>query len=264
MNADWSGITLSRAGGWLAGVLSSVFLAGAAQAEPVPSERIETFVGVMAEHGCRMSPFEADRVMPEAGFVDKAETKAITEQLITEERARILDGQLVVFGGACGGRLDYSGRERFFAAIADNNCVMTIEEAKLLLPRVGVEMTEVQLLMDKMLRMSEIRLSSDEKAVFLEESLCERFKGLSASMMNSAPEVLQASRTPAQLRIDFIAYMAGAGCRLSRAEADVQLPAAGFTTKELRPVIAAMLSRGEAQMDVEEDSLSLSEELCSQ
>lgn len=245
-------------------ILTVLVAALPAMAQAVPSERIEEFVGVMAEHACRMSPHQADKVMPEAGFTDKEETKAITEQLITEERARILDGQLVVFGGACGGKLDYSGRERFFAAIADNNCVMTIDEAKLLLPRVGVEMTEVQLLMDKMLRMSEIRLSSDEKAVFLEESLCDKFKGLSAGMMQSNPELAVAPRSAEQLRTDFIAYMKTVNCTLKREEADRQLPAAGFTTKELRPVITAMLQQGEAAMNVDDDSLTISEEVCSQ
>lgn len=258
MSADW----LGRAGRMVAGCFSAGLLAGAAQAQPVPSERIEAFVAVMAEHGCRMSPFRADEVMPGAGFDDKAETKAITEQLITEERARILDGQLVVFGGACGGKLDYSGRERFFAAIADNNCVMTIDEAKLLLPRVGVEMKEVQLLMDKMLRMAEIRLSSDESAVFLEESLCQKFKGLSPQMMASTPETAVEPRSAEELRADFIAYMQGVGCTLGRSEADRQLPAAGFTTKELRPVIGAMIEAGEAEMNVADDSLTISEELC--
>lgn len=234
------------------------------QAQAVPSERIEEFVGVMAQYGCRMSPYQADKVMPEAGFADKDETKVITEQLVSEERARILDGQLVVFGGVCGGKLDYSGRERFFAAIADNNCVMTIDEAKLLLPRVGVEMTEVQLLMDKMERMAEIRVSADQKAVFLEPSLCEKFKGLSADMIASNPEITAPQRGPEELRADFIAYMKSAGCRLSRAEADSQLPAAGFTTKELRPVIGKMLQEGEAVMNTADDSLALSEEVCSQ
>lgn len=245
-------------------ILAVLVAALPAMAQAVSSERIEEFVGVMAEHTCRMSPHQADTVMPEAGFADKEETKAITEQLITEERARILDGQLVVFGGACGGKLDYSGRERFFAAIADNNCVMTIDEAKLLLPRVGVEMTEVQLLMDKMLRMSEIRLSSDEKAVFLEESLCDKFKGLSAGMMQSNPELAVAPRSAEKLRADFITYMKTVNCTLKREEADQQLPAAGFTTKELRPVITMMLQQGEAVMNVDDDSLTISEEVCSQ
>lgn len=258
MNADW----LGRAGRTAVGCLIAASLAGAVDAQAVPSERVEAFVAVMAAHGCRMSPFHADEVMPQAGFADKAETKAITELLITEERARILDGQLVVFGGACGGKLDYSGRERFFAAISDNNCVMTIDEAKLLLPRVGVEMTEVQLLMDKMLRMSEIRLSSDEKAVFLEEGLCDRFRGLSSRMMASAPEMAVEPRSADELRVDFIAYMQGVGCSLGRTEADRQLPAAGFTTKELRPVIGAMIEAGEAEMNVADDSLTISEELC--
>lgn len=228
----------------------------------VPAERIEAFVEVMAEHGCRMSPHVAGQVMPEAGFGDKEETRAITEELISAARARILDGQLVVFGGACGGKLDYSGRERFFAALADNGCSMTIDEARVMLPRIGVEMTEVQILMDKMQRMAEVRLSEDERAVFLEEGLCERFRGLSAQIMASAPVPAVPVRTQAQLREDFLAFMAGAGCRLTRAEADIRLPAAGFAVKELRPVIAQMIAEGEAVMHPEDDSLTINEEVC--
>lgn len=235
-----------------------------AETETASSDRIETFVAVMAENGCRMSPHRADVIMPKAGFDDKAETKAITERLIVEERARIMDGQLVVFGGACGGRLDYSGRERFFAALADNNCAMTTKEAPALLGRVGVEMPEVRLLMEKMLRMSEVRLSEDEKAVYLEQGLCDTFKGLSAEMATSAPTPKAAPRSAEQLRSDFLAYMATAGCSMSRADSHRLLPAAGFNAREMRPVIARMVADGEAEMDIETDSLKINEELCAQ
>lgn len=235
-----------------------------AQAETVSSERIEAFVAVMAENGCRMSPYRADKIMPEAGFDDKAETKAITERLILEERARIMDGQLVVFGGVCGGQLDYSGRERFFAAIADNNCAMTTQEAPTLLGRVGVEMQEVRLLMEKMLRMSEVRLSDDEKAVYLEQSLCDTFKGLSGEMVTSAPTPKTAPRSAEQLRSDFLAYMATVDCSMSRGDSHRMLPAAGFNAKEMRPVIAKMVTDGEAEMNVDEDSLTINKELCAQ
>jgi hypothetical protein len=69
-------------------------------------------------------------------------------------------------------------------------------------------------------------------------------------------------RSPDVLRADFIAYMQGVGCSLGRTEADRQLPAAGFTTKELRPVIGAMIEAGEADMNVADDSLTISKELC--
>lgn len=244
--------------------LALAALPALAQAETVSSERIEAFVAVMAENGCRMSPHRADVIMPEAGFDDKAETKAITERLIVEERARIMDGQLVVFGGACGGRLDYSGRERFFAALADNNCAMTTQEAPALLGRVGVEMAEVRLLMEKMLRMSEVRLSEDEKAVYLEQSLCDTFKGLSGDMAASAPTPKAAPRNAEQLRSDFLAYMASVGCSMSRGDSHRLLPAAGFNAKEMRPVIAKMVADGEAAMDIETDSLKINKELCAQ
>ena len=244
--------------------LALVALPALAQAATVSSDRIEAFVAVMAENGCRMSPHRADVIMPEAGFDDKAETKAITERLIVEERARIMDGQLVVFGGACGGRLDYSGRERFFAALADNNCAMTIKEAPALLGRVGVEMPEVRLLMEKMLRMSEVRLSEDEKAVYLDQGLCDTFGGLSGKMVGSEPKPKIAPRSAGQLRRDFLAYMATAGCSMSRGDSHRMLPAAGFNAKEMRPVIARMVADGEAVMDVETDSLTINKELCAQ
>lgn len=244
--------------------LALVALPALAQAETVSSDRIEAFVAVMAENGCRMSPFRADKIMPAAGFDDNAETKAITERLIVEERARIIDGKLVVFGGACGGKLDYSGRERFFAALADNNCVMTSEQAPTLLGRVGVEMAEVRLLMEKMLRMSEVRLSQDEKLVYLEQGLCDTFKGLSGDMAKSAPTPKVAPRSAEQLRQDFLAFMATEGCSMTRGEADNKLPAAGFSVKEMRPVIGKMLAGGEAVMDTDADTLTINKELCAQ
>lgn len=234
------------------------------QAQTVSSGRIEAFVAVMAENGCRMSPHRADVIMPEAGFADQAETKAITERLIVEERARIMDGQLVVFGGPCGGKLDYSGRERFFATLADNNCAMTTQEAPAMLGRVGVEMAEVRLLMEKMLRMSEVRLSKDEKAVYLEQGLCDTYRGLSGTMAASAPMPKTAPRSAEKLRSDFLAYMATVGCVMSRGQSHQMLPAAGFTAKELRPVIARMVADGEAIMNVEDDSLTINKELCAQ
>ncbi|NCQ24229.1 MAG: hypothetical protein COW54_01995 [Rhodobacteraceae bacterium CG17_big_fil_post_rev_8_21_14_2_50_63_15] len=239
-----------------------LILPGVGHAQAVPVGRIEGFVAVMAEHGCRMSPYQADLVMPEAGYADKAETKAITEYLIGESRARILDGQLVVFGGACGGKLDYSGRERFFAALADNGCVMTIDEARVMLPDVGVEMTEVQILMDKMLRMSELRLSEDERTVVLEQGLCERFQGLSGEMKANVSGSGVDPRSAEDLRADFLAFMAKANCEMSRTLADHELPTAGFDVRALRPVIAKMIVSGEATLNAEDDTLRISEELC--
>jgi hypothetical protein len=249
-----------RAEGWAFGGLAVFLIAGPVQAEPVSSERVDAFVAVMAEHGCRMSPYQADKVMPAAGFAEKSETKAITELLITEERARVLDGQLVVYGGVCGGKLDYSGRERLFAALADNGCAMTIDEARVMLPAVGVEMTEVQILLDKLLRMSELQLSEDERTLSLEQGLCERFRGLSAQMRSdtAAPD----RRSPEALRSDFLAFMATSDCALGRTEADQALPAAGFSVKELRPVIAQMIADGEATLSAKDDVLRISEELC--
>lgn len=254
------GDTRPRAGGWAAGGLAVLLLAAPVQAEPVSAERVDAFVAVMAEHGCRMSPYQADKVMPAAGFADTSETKAITEQLITSERARILDGQLVVFGGVCGGKLDYSGRERLYAALADNGCAMTIDEARVMLPAVGVEMTEVQLLMDKLLRMSELRLSEDETTLSLEQGLCERFRGLSAQMQSDAPN--PSARSAEVLRSDFLAFMAAQDCEMGRTKADQELPAAGFSVKELRPVIARMIADGEATLSAEDDVLRISEKVC--
>ena len=56
-------------------------------------------------------------------------------------------------------------------------------------------MAEVRLLMEKMLRMSEVRLSQDEKLVYLEQGLCDTFKGLSGDMAKSAPTPKVAPRS---------------------------------------------------------------------
>ncbi|SLN33978.1 hypothetical protein PEL8287_01657 [Roseovarius litorisediminis] len=228
--------------------------------EAVSPERVEAFVAVVEANGCRMTQYRANTVLPEAGFDNKTETKSITELLIEQERARILDGQLVLFGGACGETLKYSGRERFFAGLADNGCKMNSEEARLILPRVGVEMQEVQLLMERMIHMSEVSLSDDEKTVYLEQGLCDKFRGLSASMAATKPIAQQ--RTAEELKAAFVEFMKSVDCKMTRAQSHEMLPAAGFTGKELRPIIAGMIKDGEATMTGEQDLLTLKKEVC--
>ena len=243
---------------------------GEAAADPAPDPaRVAAFVDVLKAHDCRMTPYEADKEMPKAGFADAAETKAITAYLVSQGRARILDGRLVVFGGDCGQGPQYSVRERFFAALADNGCSMSNAEASALLPRVGIQMAEVNMLMHRMTAMSEVRISPDGERVTLESGLCEAFAGLSSRMVSqddaAAAKGAQAGRRSGQeLRAAFLSFMGAHDCRMTRSDSQVQLPAAGFTPQELRPVIAGMLKTGEARMEPSDDSLVISQELCPQ
>ena len=230
-------------------------------AEVIAPERVQEFVDVIAKNGCRMSIFRADEVLPEAGFADNTETKTITEMLITEGRAHVLDGQLEVFGGPCGARPKYSGRVRFFAALADNNCAMTTKQSEVLLPRVGVELQEVRLLMDEMLRAGEVSLSADEKTVLLTSEICSKYKGLSSVMAASIPQK-PAPRSAGDVRKDFLAYMATIDCQITRSEAQTKLSRAGFDAREVRPIIQALLKSGDAEMTGEEDLLTIKPEVC--
>lgn len=125
-------------------------------------------------------------------------------------------------------------------------------------------MAEVRLLMEKMRRLREVRLSEDEKAVYLEKGLCDAFNELAGDMVTSAPTLKVAPRSAEQLRQDFLAFMVTEGCSMTRGEADNKLPAAGFSVKEMRPAIGKMLAGGEAVMDVEIDTLTSNKELCAQ
>ncbi|MFU8778228.1 MAG: hypothetical protein ACNA7M_11235 [Roseovarius sp.] len=89
-------------------------------------------------------------------------------------------------------------------------------------------------------------------------------RGVITLVLCALPVMTPAQSAPSERIEEFIAYMKPSGCRLSRAEADSQLTAVGFTTKELRPVIGKMLQEGEAVMHTADDSLSLSEKVCSQ
>lgn len=229
--------------------------------EVIAPERVQEFVDVIAQNGCRMSIFRADEVLPQAGFADNKETKTITEMLITEGRAHVLDGQLEVFGGPCGARPKYSGRARFFAALADNNCAMTTKQSEVLLPRVGVELQEVRLLMEEMLRAGEVSLSEDEKSVQLIPEICSKYKGLSGVMAASKPQT-PAPRSAEDLRKDFLSYMATIDCAITRSDAQTKLSRAGFDARDVRPIIKALLKSGDAEMTGEEDLLTIKPEVC--
>lgn len=245
------------------GAILAMTLGPVTASEAIAPERVEALVKVIEANGCRMSPHDADKVFPENGFADKTETKTITEMLIATERARILDGRLVLFGEACDTTNEYSGRERFFAGIADNGCVMTTKQATTILPKVGVDMQEVRLLMNRMMSMGEVQLSDDETTVYLEESLCESFKGLSATMAAAKPAPPE-TRSPEQLKADFVTLMRSLNCQMTRVQSQEILPEAGFKGKEMRPIIAKMIKEGEATMTGEDDLLVLSEEVCAQ
>lgn len=240
----------------------ALILPGAISAAEAPAPgRVDAFVEVIAGQGCRMSPYQADEIMPGAGFADTAETKAITEYLIEEGRARILDGRLVVFGGHCGGALDYSARERFFAGLADNGCMMTADQAHVILPRLDVDIREVQLQMERMMAMGEVRLSDDEGTVYLEQSLCDKFKGMSAQITTTEPKEPPKPSTE-ETRAAFLEYMATVDCRMTREQSHDLLPRAGFSGKEIRPIIKELIEGGHATMSGEDDLLVISEEVC--
>ncbi len=243
-------------------ILACIALAAPALAsEVIAPERVQEFVDVIAKNGCRMSIFRADEVLPQAGFADNIETKTITEMLISKGRAHVLDGQLEVFGSPCGARPKYSGRARFFAALADNNCAMTTKQSEVLLPRVGVELQEVRLLMDEMLRAGEVSLSEDEKMVQLTPEICSKYKGLSAVMAASKPQK-PAPRSAEDIRKDFLTYMATIDCAITRSEAQTKLSRAGFDARDVRPIIQALLKSGDAEMTGEEDLLTIKPGVC--
>jgi hypothetical protein len=236
-------------------------LAPAQASEVIAPERVDAFVDVIAQNGCRMNVFQADKVLPEAGFNDVTETKTITEMLISSGRAHILDGQLVVFGGSCGAGTKYSGRERFFAALADNGCSMTTKQAEVILPPVGVELQEVRLLMEGMLSAGEVSLSADETTVHLDDKVCSKYKGLSGVMAASKPQK-PAPKSPEEIRKEFLAYMASVNCSITRSDAQNELPRAGFKAKDIRPIIQALLKAGDAEMTGEDDLLVIKPEVC--
>ncbi|PWE33942.1 hypothetical protein DDZ14_01900 [Maritimibacter sp. 55A14] len=254
-----------RGAGALAALLLAALAALPLRAETAVSpERVEAFVDVIKANDCRMTNRRADLVYPEAGFPDKTETKALTRQLIETGRARILDGQLVVFGGDCPSGPGFTGRERFFAVLADNGCKMDSKQAAFLLPRVGVEMQEVRLLMARMVSMAEVSLSEDERTVYLEQGLCEKFAGLSAEIVAADAhnrEVEDAATDMDAARGKFIDYMASVDCSLTRSEAQVQLDEAGFEPRIVRAIVQDLIASGAATMS-DDDRLTLHKEVC--
>ncbi len=243
-------------------ILAFMALAAPVQAsEVIAPERVEKFVDVIAQNGCRMNAYRADEVLPQAGFTDATETKTITGMLVSDGRARILEGQLVVFGGPCGAAAKYTARERFFAALADNGCVMTTRQSEAILPRVGVELQEVRLLMEAMLSAGEVSLSPDETTVHLDAGICSKYKGLSDIMAAALPQK-PAPKSPEEIRREFLAYMVSVNCAITRSEAQNELPRAGFNAADIRPIIQALLKSGDAEMTGEDDLLTIKPEVC--
>jgi hypothetical protein len=242
-------------------LLAPALPASVQASEVIAPERMQEFVDVIAQNGCRMNIYRADEVLPQAGFTDNNETKTITEMLITGGRAHILEGQLEVFGGPCGTGPKYTGRDRFFAALADNGCAMTTQQSDAILPRVGVELQEVRLLMEEMLREGEVTLSTDESTVQLSSDICSKYKGLSKVMAASMPQK-PATRSAEDVRKDFLIYMASIDCAITRSDAQSELSRAGFEAKDVRPIIQALLKSGDAEMTGEDDLLTIKPEVC--
>jgi hypothetical protein len=201
--------------------LAMVMLPGAALAQDVAPERVDEFLKVMAESGCRMGEAKSREVLPEAGFGDKGEVKAIAGFLITEERAVMIDGQLIVHAGSCGGAApDYTTRERFLAAVAYNGCSMTVADSNELLPPLGVERNAIKPLIGQMISMGEVALSQDNQKIFMEQSLCDKFTGMAEKI--AGPAMAEArlaleikERGQADDKTEFLMLMNSVGCKVT-------------------------------------------------
>jgi len=209
-------------------------------AQDVAPERVAAFVAVMAANDCRMSNATADEIMPKAGFNDKDEVKAIVGQLMAEERASLIDGQLIVHGDSCGAAPDYTTRERFLAGVAYNGCKMTAEQSNELLPPLGIERDAIKPLIGQMMAMGEVSLSSDNKTVYMAQSLCDAFDGMAEMIAGDK----MAEAVKAAERAKFVSYMETSGCQVSRDDLEAAIADEGFDTDLVYKVIADLLDEG--------------------
>ena len=210
-------------------------------AQDVPPERIEAFLTVMAENGCRMNNATADEVMPKAGFNDKDEVKAIAGLLMADERASLIDGQLIVHDGSCGNSApEYTTRERFLAGVAYNGCKMTAEQSRELLAPLGIERGAIKPLLGQMMSMGEISLSSDNKTVYMEQSLCDAFDGMAEKI---AGDKMIAAVKAAE-RVKFIRYMEKSGCQMSHTGFRAAIADEGFNSDLVYKVISDLSDEG--------------------
>ncbi len=222
-------------------VIALMLFPVAGLAQDVPPERVEAFLAVMAENGCRMDNATADEVMPKAGFDDKDEVKTIVGMLMAEERASLIDGQVIVHGGSCGTTApDYTTRERFLAGVAYNGCKMTAEQSNALLPPLGIERNAVKPLIGQMMAMGEVSLSSDNKTVYLEQSLCDAFDGMAEKI--AGDKMIEAVKTAE--RVKFIKYMEKSGCQMSHAGFRAAIADEGFNSDLVYKVINDLSDEG--------------------
>jgi hypothetical protein len=219
-------------------------------AQDVSPERVEAFLAVMAANDCRMSEATANEVLPGTGFGDKGEVKAIAALLMADERASLIDGQLIVHGGSCGNTVpEYTTRERFLAGLAYNGCKMTAGQSRELLPPLGIERGAIKPLIGQMISMSEVSLSSDNQTVYMEQSLCDAFDGMAEKiagdkMAEAAANLAAAKAAKAAERVKFVGYMETSGCQMTRDDFEAAIPNEGFDSDLVYKVIEDLSDEG--------------------
>ncbi len=230
--------------------IGMMLLPATAQAQEISPERMDEFLAVMAANNCRMSNATADEIMPEAGFNDKDEVKAIAGLLMADDRASLIDGQLIVHGGSCGTATpDYTTRERFLAGVAYNGCSMTAAQSNELLPPLGVERGQIKPLIGQMMSMGEVSLSEDNQTIYMEQSLCDKFDGMAEKIAGDKMAAAKANLDTAEAaqteeRIKFISYMETSGCEVKLSEFLVAIPEAGLDFDRVHKVIEDMADEG--------------------
>ena len=236
-------------------MIAMLLMPMATRAQDVAPERVQQFLTVMSANDCRMSNATVDEIMPAAGFDDKDEVKAIVGQLMAEDRASLIDGQLIVYGGSCGTTTpDYTTRERFLAGVAYNGCKMTAEQSNEILPPLGVERGAIKPLIGQMMSMGEVSLSNDNKTVYMEQSLCDTFDGMAVriagdKMALATANLAVADAAKAAERKKFVGYMETSGCQMTRDDFQTAIVDEGFDSDLLYKIINDMSDEGLLRID---------------
>jgi hypothetical protein len=238
------------------------------QAQDIAPERMNEFLAVMADNGCRVSNATAEEIMPAAGFHDKDEVKAIIGQLMAEDKASLIDGQVIVQGGSCGTDApEYTTRERFLAAVAYNGCQMTAGQSNELLPPMGVERGQIKPLIGQMISMGEVALSQDNQIVYMEQSLCDKFDGMAekiapGKMALATANLAAAEAAKADERVKFLSYMKTVDCQISREDLSAAITDEGFDFDRVQKVIKDLSDEGLLHENAAGDTLIVKPEAC--
>ncbi len=249
-------------------MLLPVLAQAQAQAQDISPERVDEFLAVMADNGCRMNNATAEEIMPAAGFDDKDEVKAIAGQLMAEDRASLVDGQLIVHGGSCGTAApQYTTRERFLAAVAYNGCQMTAEQSNELLPPMGIERGQIKPLIGQMISMGEVSLSQDNHIVYMEQSLCDKFDGMAENiapgkMVQAKANLATAESAKADERVKFLRYMKTVDCHIKHEDLIAAIPDEGFDFDRVHKVINDLSDEGLLRENEAGDGFFIETEAC--